>query len=157
MNLRPDRVFFVVSGSCHLVRELIVIRRQLSKKKYKYILPSDEFTTRARNGDVKLDNPKDSIEQHYLIVHKLSKGDVFNTGECLEGMNYVTDRQVWKVLAYLLLESLVSLCCVVWIVSVWSTDTRNNILWKAWTLLTRKKIYTFDGLWNKMHVADIWK
>jgi len=35
----PDRVFFIASGSCVVVRRLDLIKRMISKTKYKYILP----------------------------------------------------------------------------------------------------------------------
>ncbi|XP_065052863.1 uncharacterized protein LOC135682068 [Rhopilema esculentum] len=93
LKQRPDRVFFVVSGTCNVVRELIVIKRQATHKKYKYILPSHEFILRYRAGETTLDNASDTLETHFLIVNKLTKGDVFNIHDSTHDVYYISEQK----------------------------------------------------------------
>ena len=66
----------------------------MTHKKYKHILPSHEFVLRYRAGETSLDNARDTLETHYLIVNKLTKGDVFNIHDCTHDVYYISEQKV---------------------------------------------------------------
>ena len=94
LNQKLDRVFFVVSGSCNIVRELILIRRDVSEKSYRYILPPKDFHLEVKAGKIASRSPRDTIESHFLVVGRLQRGDGFNIRDCLSDLYYISNRKV---------------------------------------------------------------
>ncbi|XP_057292624.1 uncharacterized protein LOC130621349 [Hydractinia symbiolongicarpus] len=117
-KLRNDRVFFIASGHCSVVRRIDLLKKFVSKKKYKYTLPPlktgnetnsvDTFKRLSSysneympcNNDVQLVTKRrcskqaDVLETRYFMVRELSDGDFFNVGESLEGLYVISVGRV---------------------------------------------------------------
>lgn len=111
---KPDRVFFIATGICTVVRRLQLVKKQVSAKKYKYQLPpidgknlsspvppkTDVF---KRNSikDPLLAKEKSAlaigekqIEDRYFTVFSLGPGDYFNVGENMNGLYVISVGRV---------------------------------------------------------------
>lgn len=78
MDGPADDVFFVQSGTCKVVREITMIKKESSSGKTKLKLPPLNFT----DSDMEK-NDKDRVVKKFLTVHMLNKGDFFGVGEDL--------------------------------------------------------------------------
>ncbi len=76
------------------MKQLLVIKRQLKDKKYKYVLPSEEMLKQLKLSDGDTGNPNDTLEKHNLVISQLGSGDIFNLGENLRDVMYITCRKV---------------------------------------------------------------
>ena len=74
-----------------MVLELYVIKRRISSKKYKYILPSEKHVLKIKLNNGQTDNPRDVMEIHRLVIKQLVKGDFFNLGETRKGLLYISN------------------------------------------------------------------
>lgn len=117
-KLRNDRVFFIASGHCSVVRRIELLKKFVSKKKYKYTLPPlktrnktnsvDTFKRLSSysneympcNNDVQLVTERrcskqaDVLETRFFMVRELTDGDFFNVGESLEGLYVISVGRV---------------------------------------------------------------
>ncbi len=87
-----DRIYVITSGTCNVIKQLIVIRRRINSKKYKFILPSEELLKKIESGHICDKN--DTVERYNLVINQLGIGDVFNLGENLKDLLYVSNRKV---------------------------------------------------------------
>ena len=94
LKQKLDRVYIVVSGSCNIVRELIVIRKELSNKNYKYILPPHDFVLKVKAGEMLPMKTKYTVEKHFLVIDTLRRGDAFNTCESMADLFFISNRKV---------------------------------------------------------------
>ena len=95
MKPKLDRVYFIISGTCSITRDLIVIKRELSNKNhYKYILPSREFMLKVKAGERPTMQRKDTVERHFLVLNTLKCGDAFSGDESLPDLFYISVGKV---------------------------------------------------------------
>ena len=83
-----------MSGKCNVIRELIVIKRELSKKQHIYILPSREFTLKVKAGEMPSTKRRDSVERHLVVVDTLRKGDALSGDESFADLYYISVGKV---------------------------------------------------------------
>jgi len=112
-----DRVFFVASGLCIVVRRIDLIKRMVSKDKYRYILPplqgrktqdqnnANENPTTPKQDTETSNNvkqlvktitkyPRDIPETRFFTIAELNSNDYFNVGEDLEGLYVISVGRV---------------------------------------------------------------
>ena len=94
MKQRPDRVYFVVSGTCIVLRELIVIKRELSKKHFKYILPSREFVLKLKAGQMPPLKCRDAVKRYFFLIDNLKHGDAFSGDWSYADLFYISVGKV---------------------------------------------------------------
>lgn len=107
----PDRVFFIASGMCMVVRRLDMIRRMISEDKFRYVLPPvghkkfrkctvgaiDEKSLNILRGaerNYKNKYPRDVNETRFFTIAELKGNDYFNVGEDFDGLYVMSTGRV---------------------------------------------------------------
>lgn len=82
-----DDVYFIQSGSCKVVREITMIRKESSSGKISLRLPPINFNRRNMKD-------KEREVKKFIVVHELHKGDIFGVGEDLRKTFIITAGRV---------------------------------------------------------------
>ena len=85
-------VFFIKSGQCNVVREMVLVRREPAVGKKRLILPP----VGADNKIDPLFNVKthDQVKKYFLVIARLGEGDYFGVGEDLTKMSIISVKKV---------------------------------------------------------------
>ncbi|XP_068758583.1 cyclic nucleotide-binding domain-containing protein 2-like [Montipora capricornis] len=84
--------FFIRSGQCQVVREMILIQRKLAAGKRRLILPPViDHDTISPKFKVK---SCDEVKRHFLVIARLGEGDCFGVGEDLTKMYIISLKKV---------------------------------------------------------------
>ena len=76
MDGPADDVYFIQSGTCKVVREITMIRKESSSGKISLRLPPINFNPRSIKD-------KERVVKKLITVHELTRGDFFGVGEDL--------------------------------------------------------------------------
>ena len=82
-----DDVYFIQSGTCKVVREILMIRKQISSGKFSLHFPPINFNQRNMRD-------KERLVKKFITVHELNKGDYFGVGEDLKKTFIITAGKV---------------------------------------------------------------
>ncbi|XP_031551248.1 cAMP-dependent protein kinase regulatory subunit-like [Actinia tenebrosa] len=91
-----DFAYFIISGKCNVVREIMVVKKLFNSGKARYSLPSINDT---KHGILSVqDYANKKIERKLLIIRTLNEGDFFGVGEDLDKTYIITAERVSCVL-----------------------------------------------------------
>jgi len=82
-----DDVYFIQSGTCKVVREIAMIRKESSSGKISLRLPPINFNRKNMKD-------KERVVKKFIIVHELNRGDFFGVGEDLRKTFIITVGRV---------------------------------------------------------------
>ncbi|XP_068760054.1 uncharacterized protein [Montipora capricornis] len=77
IDVPPDNVFLIHSGTCRVVREITMVQSVSLSGRTKLKLPPIDFIKKD------IDSNKERVVKKYLTIHTLKKGDSFGVGEDL--------------------------------------------------------------------------
>lgn len=87
-----DFSYFIISGKCNVVREMMLVKKFSNSGKARYSLPSIKDT---KNGILAVqDHVNKKIERKLLIIRTLNEGDFFGVGEDLDKTYIITAERV---------------------------------------------------------------
>lgn len=84
--------YFIKSGQCQVVQEMILVRRTPIVGKRRLILPPVD-TDNKIDPDFKL-KTYDHVKKHFLVISRLGEGDYFGVGENFSKMSIVSVNKV---------------------------------------------------------------
>ncbi|KAK3731514.1 hypothetical protein QZH41_008547 [Actinostola sp. cb2023] len=93
-----DFAYFIISGKCHVVRDMRVVRNILPSGKARFTLPRIDLSKPGILHAERYNNKTRKIERKLLVIKTLVKGDYFGVGEDLGKTYIIASGRVYCIL-----------------------------------------------------------
>jgi hypothetical protein len=88
--------YFIISGKCNVVREMVVVKKTFPSGKSRYFLPPINNTNHGILPVQRCVNKKRKVERKLLVIRSLNEGDYFGVGEGMDKTYIITAERVSK-------------------------------------------------------------